>query len=67
MKKSIGWYVGILMFIVDIIYNLATLYESYRLGALDPILIISRAALILCGVYFIYIIVSNIKSRKKPA
>lgn len=63
-KKIIGWYVGILMFVTDVVYNLATLYDGYRLGALDPITIILRIALVICGIYFIYIILSNIKSKK---
>ncbi len=52
------------MFVTDVVYNLATLYDGYRLGALDPITIILRIALVICGIYFIYIILSNIKSKK---
>lgn len=63
-KKLIGWYIAILMFITDIVYNLYTLYDSFVLGSADVITIILKVALVLCGGYFIFLILSNIKSSK---
>lgn|GEM_PF-4376558 len=63
-KLSLGWYIAILMFITDIIYNLYTLYDSFVLGSVDSIIIILKVALVLCAGYFIFLILSKIKSEK---
>ncbi len=65
IKNLKGWYVAILMFVVDIIYNVVTLYDNFKLNSLDVVTIISRASLILCAVYFIFIILSEIRNKNK--